>query len=64
MTTEDHNAPIPEGYKDFLESTALVHVATPGPDGEPQNTPVWFDWDGEHLKFSQTKPRHTTQLGS
>ncbi len=57
MTTEDHNAPIPEGYKDFLESTALVHVATPGPDGEPQNTPVWFDWDGEHLKFNQTKTR-------
>jgi hypothetical protein len=27
MTAEDHDAPIPEGYKDLLESTALVHVA-------------------------------------
>ena len=48
---------IPEGYRDLLETTALVHVATLGPDGEPQNNPVWFDWDGEHVKFSQTKTR-------
>ena len=31
---------IPEGYEDLLESTALVHVATIGPNGEPQNIPV------------------------
>jgi PPOX class probable F420-dependent enzyme len=34
-----------------------VHVATIGPHGEPQSNRVWFDWDGEHLKFSQTKTR-------
>ena len=28
-----------------------------GPNGEPQNNPVWFGWDGEHVKFSQTKTR-------
>ncbi len=55
--TENGTTRIPEGYKDLLESTALVHVATIGPNGEPQNTPVWFDWDGEHLRFSQTKGR-------
>ncbi len=48
---------IPEGYEDLLQSTALVHIATTGPDGEPQSTPVWFDWDGEHIRFSQTKTR-------
>jgi PPOX class probable F420-dependent enzyme len=55
MTTE--NGQIPEGYRDLLETTALIHVATLGPNGEPQNNPVWFDWDGEHIKFSQTKTR-------
>ena len=55
--TETGKAGIPEGYRDLLESTALVHVATVGPNGEPQNNPVWFGWDGEHLKFSQTKGR-------
>lgn len=57
MTTENRNPIIPEDYKDILDSTALAHVATVGPNGEPQNTPVWFDFDGEHLKFSQTKAR-------
>ena len=55
MTTE--NGRIPEGYRDLLETNALIHVATLGPDGEPQSNPVWFDWDGEHIKFSQTKTR-------
>lgn len=46
--------PIPESYTDLLDSTALAHVATIGPKGEPQVTPVWFGWDGTHLRFSQT----------
>lgn len=57
MDTQSRNPIIPEGYEDLLKSTALVHVATIGPHGEPQNNPVWFDWDGEHVKFSQTKGR-------
>jgi hypothetical protein len=33
---------VPAGYTDLLDSTALAHVATIGPDGEPQTTPVGF----------------------
>jgi PPOX class probable F420-dependent enzyme len=50
-------AQIPENYQDLLQSTALAHIATLGPKGEPQSTPVWFGWDGEHVLFSQTKGR-------
>jgi PPOX class probable F420-dependent enzyme len=57
LTTQHHNPKIPENYQELLESTALTHVGTIGPGGEPQNNPVWFDWDGEHVKFSQTKAR-------
>jgi len=46
---------IPEGYRDLLISPALAHVATIGAQGEPQSTPVWIGWDGDHLRFSQTK---------
>jgi PPOX class probable F420-dependent enzyme len=48
---------IPSAYEDLLTSKALAHVATIGPDGAPQNNPVWFDWDGSHLLFSQTTGR-------
>ena len=48
---------ITESFHDLLESTAVAHVATIGPHGEPQNNPVWFGWDGEYVKFSQTKTR-------
>ena len=48
---------IPEQYHDLLASTALAHIATIGPNGEPQVTPVWFGWDGEHVLFSQTTTR-------
>ena len=53
----DGNGIVPDGYKDLLESKALAHVSTIGPDGEPQNNPVWFGWDGEHILFSQTTER-------
>jgi hypothetical protein len=57
METQSQRPVIPQGYEDLLESAALVHVATIGPHGEPQNNPVWFGWDGEHVVFSQTKSR-------
>ena len=45
---------IPDNLKRILNKKGFAHVATIGPDGEPQNNPVWFKWDGEHLLISQT----------
>ncbi len=56
MSTTTHPV-IPASHADLLDSTALAHAATIGPDGEPQNNPVWFGWDGEFIRFSQTKTR-------
>jgi len=50
-------ATIPEKFNDLLASNALAHIATIGPKGEPQTSPVWFGWDGTHFLFSQTKGR-------
>jgi hypothetical protein len=48
---------IPSSHADILTTTTLAHVATIGPDGSPQNNPVWFGWDGTHVLFSQTTGR-------
>lgn len=48
---------IPASHRDILESNAVAHIATIGPQGEPQNNPVWFDWDGQYIRFSQTETR-------
>ncbi len=46
---------IPADKADLLASTALAHVATIGPRGEPQVNPVWFHWDGERIRFAMTR---------
>ncbi|WP_028649496.1 PPOX class F420-dependent oxidoreductase [Nocardiopsis sp. CNT312] len=48
---------ITERQQDVLRKPSFGHVATLGPDGEPHSSPVWVDWDGEFLKFSQTTTR-------
>lgn len=48
---------IPRQYEDLLKSKAVANVATIGPKKEPQVNPVWFDWDGQRLLFSQTWQR-------
>ena len=48
---------ITERQQDVLRKPSFGHVATLGPQGEPQSSPVWIDWDGEYLRFSQTTTR-------
>ena len=48
---------IPEEYLDLLERPLYGHLATVRPDGTPQSNPMWFDWDGEFLYFTNTSRR-------
>ena len=48
---------IPEKFRDILEGKGFAHWATIGRDGEPHSSPVWYDFDGEHILISQTKKR-------
>ena len=41
----------------ILHSKAFAHLATIGPGGEPQSSPMWFVWDGEYIKFTHTTQR-------
>jgi len=48
---------LPETNRDLLDAPVVAHLATARPDGALQNNPVWFEWDGTHIKISQTKAR-------
>lgn len=41
----------------ILHSKAFAHLATTGPKGEPQSSPMWFLWDGKHIKLTHTTER-------
>ena len=41
-------ASIPERFHDLFERETFAHFATMVPDGTPQVTPVWVDYDSEN----------------
>ncbi|MGB3328614.1 MAG: PPOX class F420-dependent oxidoreductase [Thermomicrobiales bacterium] len=48
---------IPDSLTTWFRPPALAYVATIGPKGEPQVSPVLFDWDGKYLRFSMNRIR-------
>ncbi len=48
---------IPEKYKDLFDKKAFAHLATVMPDGTPQVTPVWVDYDGSHVLVNSARGR-------
>ena len=48
---------IPKKYLDLFEKRAFAHLATLMPDGSPQVTPVWVDYDGEYLLVNSARGR-------
>ena len=49
--------PIPENYKDLFQKKAFGHLATLMPNGTPQVTPVWIDYDGTHIIVNSARGR-------
>ena len=48
---------IPAGFVDLFEKKALAHLATLMPDGTPQVTPVWVEYDGRHVVVNSARGR-------
>lgn len=47
-----------EQYLDLLQQKkAFAALATVMPDGSPQVTPVWFDYDGARIRVNSAKGR-------
>jgi PPOX class probable F420-dependent enzyme len=50
-------AAIPDKYKDLFDKKAFANLATIMPDGTPQVTPVWVDYDGAHVLVNSARGR-------
>lgn len=55
-------ARLTEEQAQLLKGRNFASVGTVGPDGVPQVTPNWVDWDGEHVLINtaegRVKPRN------
>ncbi|HEY7675848.1 MAG TPA: PPOX class F420-dependent oxidoreductase, partial [Candidatus Methylomirabilis sp.] len=54
---EEDAMAIPENFKDLFGKKAFAHLGTVMPDGSPQVTPVWCDFDGTHIRINSAKGR-------
>jgi PPOX class probable F420-dependent enzyme len=48
---------IPADYRRLLELPLYGHLGTIRPDDTVQVTPMWFEFDGEHIRFTHTTYR-------
>lgn len=48
---------IPDRYSDLFQKKAFANLATLMPDGTPQVTPVWVDYDGTHVLVNSARGR-------
>ncbi len=48
---------IPREFLDIFQKQAFGHLATIMPDGTPQVTSVWVDYDGKHLLINSARGR-------
>ena len=48
---------IPANYMDLFKKPAFASLATLNPDGSPQVTPVWVDFDGSTILVNTAKGR-------
>jgi PPOX class probable F420-dependent enzyme len=48
---------IPAEFKDLLDRPIVVTLVTVMPDGQPQATPVWVDYDGTYVRVNTARGR-------
>lgn len=48
---------LPASHADLLTQPTFAHLATVRPDGAPQSSVMWFEWDGSRARFTHTTTR-------
>jgi len=58
---------VPESYRDMFVRPIVVALVTLMPDGQPQATPIWADYDGTYVRVNSARGRQkdkNMQLGA
>jgi PPOX class probable F420-dependent enzyme len=50
-------ASLPDDARELLEAPNIAHITTLMPDGSPQVTPVWVDYDGRYVLVNTAEGR-------
>ena len=50
-------SPLPDDVRELLEAPNFAHLATLMPDGSPQVTAVWVDYDGQYVLVNTAEGR-------
>lgn len=53
----DVNASIPDDLRDLIDRPLFGALGTVRPDNSVQVNPMWFDFDGDHIRFTHTTYR-------
>jgi len=48
---------IPDSYRDLFEKPVYAVLTTIMPDGQPQSSVVWTDYDGQYVRVNTTRGR-------
>jgi len=48
---------IPEKFADLFQKRAFANLVTLMPNGDPQVTPTWCDYDGRHVLINSARGR-------
>ncbi len=48
---------IPDSHKELFEKPIVANLATIMPNGQPQVTPVWCNYDGTYVRVNSAKGR-------
>jgi PPOX class probable F420-dependent enzyme len=57
LPVSDSPASVPEAYIDLFERETFAHLGTVMPDGTPQITPVWVDYDDGDVLVNTVRGR-------
>jgi Pyridoxamine 5'-phosphate oxidase len=57
QVVDEVTASIPEDLRDLLDRPLFAALGTVRPDNTVQVNPMWFDFNGEHVKFTHTTYR-------